>query len=158
MGAEGYTVHSRQVRGWLEEWRKKQVIRVERGGRYRPTDGQSLPLAMAASKAAPLLLRRAYLIVAAADGGEMSARDLTSALSKRAGTEDGGGVSARALGVKLCAQLRRVGVVRPNGGRIQAHYRGGVQVGYTAETLGRAIAAYNALEAGASQPVGATIP
>ncbi|MFJ6054599.1 hypothetical protein [Streptomyces sp. NPDC092307] len=158
MGAEGYTVNNRQVRRWLDEWCKKQVIRPMPGGRYRPTDGPQLPLAMAASKAAPLLLRRAHLIVAAAKGGEMSTRDLTAALNAGAGREEVGGADVRAVGAKLSAQLRKVGVTRPNGGRIQAKYCGGVLVGFTAETLGRAITAYNALEERTSGQTGVCGP
>ncbi|MFI1606974.1 hypothetical protein ACH4YN_33320 [Streptomyces griseofuscus] len=50
------------------------------------------------------------------------------------------------IGGELCSMLREVGIVRPQRGKVSARYGGTTgprQPGFTAETLGQAIAAYN---------------
>ncbi|MFF1548981.1 hypothetical protein [Streptomyces sp. NPDC058291] len=69
------------------------------------------------------------------------------------------GENVNIVGGELCAMLREVGVLRPNRGKINARYGGttGQRLpGYTAETLGQAIAAYNLRMTGAQQLV--TVP
>ncbi|MFE3144303.1 hypothetical protein [Streptomyces scopuliridis] len=140
LGAENHAVYGRQVRNWLSEWVTERKIRRLRDGFYIragvPADQFTTPT-LATSMSAPLLLRRAYQIVVATPDGEMSSRDLAAAL----GSSDSG-----LFGAQLCAQMRAVGVTRLNKGKIRARLKGAVQIGYTAETLGRAIAAYNKAE------------
>ncbi|GGZ22239.1 hypothetical protein GCM10010300_77470 [Streptomyces olivaceoviridis] len=96
----------------------------------------------------PVLLARAYAVVAATPEQEMASRDLAVALAHHPNT----------IGPDLCALLREVGVTRPNRGKIKARYggwTGSPLPGFTAACLERAIDAYRAraaMAAGAKGP------
>ncbi|MFB7852422.1 hypothetical protein ACFC34_36150 [Streptomyces sp. NPDC056053] len=140
LGSENHAVYGRQVRNWLGTWVTDRKIRRLRDGLYIragiPADQFRTPT-LTTSQGVPFLLQRAYQAVVSASGGEMSSRDLAAALDY----SDSG-----LMGAELCAQMRAVGVIRPNSGKIRARINGAAQLGYTSETLGKAIAAYNAKE------------
>ncbi|MGI5262449.1 hypothetical protein [Streptomyces angustmyceticus] len=84
----------------------------------------------------PSLLVRAHAVVSAAPERAMASRDLATALGHNVNT----------IGGDLCALLRKVEVVRPNKGKINARYEktGARLPGFTADCLKQAIDAYNA--------------
>ncbi|WP_322872247.1 hypothetical protein [Streptomyces goshikiensis] len=136
LAAEGRTVTEPQTRGWLSEWNTQgQVQRVD-ADRYVHGDLLLDSPTLATGAHAPLLLRRAHQVVAATPEKEMSTRALAAALNE----------NVNIVGGELCSMLREAGIPRPNRGKISARYGGATGPrlpGFTAETLGQAIAVYN---------------
>lgn len=145
LAAEGHTVTERQARGWFEEWRTQGEVQRVEADRYLRSDLLLDSPTLATGDHAPLLLRRAHQIVAAAPTKEMATRELAAALNE----------NVEIVGGELCSMLREAGVPRPNRGRVSAHFGGtaGLRLtGFTAETLGEAIGVYNERGARATRP------
>ncbi|MFJ4014406.1 hypothetical protein [Streptomyces sp. NPDC090026] len=133
LAAEGHIVTERQTRAWLEEWAASGQLQRVDADRYLRSGLLLESPTLATGDRVPLLLRRAHQIVAASAEKEMSTRALAAALNE----------NVQIVGGELCAMLQQVGVTRPNRGKIRARYGGttGPRLpGYTAETLGKAIA------------------
>lgn len=130
----GRSAAGRQVRGWPAGWVTDRKIRRLGSGLYIragiAADQFQTPT-LATSQSAPFLLRRAQQIVEATSDGQMSARDLAAALND----------TSVNVGTELCTHMRAVGITRPDKGMIRARLNGPAQLGYMAETLGRAITA-----------------
>ncbi|MGI5451510.1 hypothetical protein ACQEVM_38260 [Streptomyces sp. CA-243310] len=145
LAAEGRPVTEGQARGWFDEWSAQgQVQRVD-ADRYLRSDLLLDSPTLATGDHAPLLLRRAHQILTASPKKEMATRELAAALNE----------NVQIVGGELCSMLREVGVPRPNRGRVTARYGGetGPRLpGFTAETLGEAIAIYNDRGACATRP------
>ncbi|MFJ1838978.1 hypothetical protein ACIOJ9_34575 [Streptomyces sp. NPDC088175] len=139
LAAEGRTTTEEQVQDWLKEWSTSGEIMLVGAGRYLHTAQAAHGPTLATGEHAPLLLRRAYQIVSGTPRKEMSTRDLAAGLKE----------NVNVVGGELCAMLREVDVIRPNRGKVTARYgegdgpKGPRMPGYTAETLGQAICAYN---------------
>jgi hypothetical protein len=148
LAAEGRTITEEQTQGWLNEWSADGEVTLIGPNRYLHAAHTAQSPTLATGEHAPLLLRRAYQLVSGTPQKEMSTRDLAFAMKE----------NVNIIGGELCSMLREVGVIRPQRGKISARYGGttGPRLpGYTADTLGKAIAVYNQ-RATAQQPVNAS--
>ncbi|WP_231406025.1 hypothetical protein [Streptomyces clavuligerus] len=139
---EKHAVYGRQVRVWLGEWVAEGLVRQLRDGSFARagTPAVFLPVAEPRpSDPVPELLTRAYAVSVGA-GGTISSQVLCTLLNQDKRTH----TNASLMGQELVGLLREVGVDRPHHGKVPNPSGGAVVMGFTAETLGRAIAAYEA--------------
>lgn len=136
LSAEGRQITEEQVQGWLKEWLNSGDVACVGHGRYMHTSRNPQSPTLATSEHAPLLLRRAFQVVSGTPLKEMSTRELATALDE----------NVNVIGGELCSMLREVGITRPHRGKVSGRYGGttGPRLpGFKAETLGKAISAYN---------------
>ncbi|MCX4451640.1 hypothetical protein OHA46_33665 (plasmid) [Streptomyces sp. NBC_00708] len=149
LAAEGREITEEEVHGWLKEWIGSGDVASVGHGRYMHTSRNPQSPTLATSEHAPLLLRRAFQVVSGTPLKEMSTRELATALDE----------NVNVIGGELCGMLREVGVTRPHRGKISARYGGttGQRLpGFKAETLGKAISAYNSQKPRGPQTVDAS--
>ncbi len=136
LAAEGRTITEEQTQGWFKEWCAVGEVALIGANRYLHGAQAAQSPTLATGEHAPLLLRRAYQLVSGTPQKEMATRELAAAMKE----------NVNIIGGELCSMLREVGVIRPRRGKVAARYGGttGPRLpGFTAETLGQAIAVYN---------------